>query len=158
MASFGEMLRRERELRRVSLREVAEGTKINIRYLEALERNDFGYLPGGAFNKGFIRAYARCIGVDDREMIDAYLYEVAEQDAAAEGAGQALGVDRLQRHFRLPERHEGARRRRARILVLAAATALLLALLAGTAWGAYKLLAPGADRGPSAPVNEGGSS
>ena len=48
MSSFGELLKRERELRQISLREVAEATKINHRYLEALERNDFVQL-GGSF-------------------------------------------------------------------------------------------------------------
>ena len=45
--SFGDELRRERELRQVSLREVSQATKISLRYLEALERNDFAGLPGG---------------------------------------------------------------------------------------------------------------
>ena len=58
MASFGEILKRERELRDISLREIADATKIHIRYLEALEANRFDSLPGGVFNKGFIRAYA----------------------------------------------------------------------------------------------------
>ena len=47
MSSFGEELRRERELRQISLREISESTKINVRYLDALERNDFKHLPGG---------------------------------------------------------------------------------------------------------------
>ena len=53
--SFGEEIRRERELRQISLREVAQATKINLRYLEAMERNEFGYLPGGLFNRAFVR-------------------------------------------------------------------------------------------------------
>lgn len=72
MATLGEELRKQRELRQVSLREISDATKINIRFLEALERNDFTHLPGGQFNKGFIRAYARYIGIDAERMIDAY--------------------------------------------------------------------------------------
>lgn len=78
--SFGECLRRERELRRISLRDVAEATKINIRYLEALERNEFTFLPAGAFTRGFIRSYARFIGADENEMVNAYLYELTRQE------------------------------------------------------------------------------
>jgi cytoskeletal protein RodZ len=78
--SFGEALRRERELRRILLRDVGEATKINIRYLEALERNDFTYLPAGAFTRGFIRSYARFIGADETEMINAYLDELRQQE------------------------------------------------------------------------------
>src|SRR5437867_1567365 len=73
MPSFGEELRRQRELRGVSLREIADATKINIRFLEALEADDFTHLPGGQFNKGFIRAYARHIGISAEEMVSAYL-------------------------------------------------------------------------------------
>lgn len=83
MASFGEELRRQRELRSVSLREISDSTKINIRFLEALEANDFKHLPGGQFNKGFIRAYARHIGVDGEDMVNAYTLEVRRQEEEA---------------------------------------------------------------------------
>ena len=81
MASFGEELRRERELRDISLKEIAEATKISIKFLEALEQNHFDLLPGGIFNRGFIRAYARFIGVDGEEMVNAYLHEVSHRQA-----------------------------------------------------------------------------
>ncbi len=77
--SFGEELRRERELRKISLREIAESTKISVRYLDALERNDFQVLPGGVFNRGFVRAYAQHIGVDPEAMVNAYLLEERAQ-------------------------------------------------------------------------------
>jgi cytoskeletal protein RodZ len=81
MSSFGETLRRERELRQISLREIAEATKINLRYLDALERDDFRHLPGGVFNKGFVRAYAQFIGIDPETMVNAYLDEDRRQQA-----------------------------------------------------------------------------
>lgn len=81
MASFGEELRRERELRDISLREISEATKISIRFLEGLEQNNFDLLPGGVFNRGFVRAYARFIGVDAEEMVNAYLHEVSLREA-----------------------------------------------------------------------------
>lgn len=80
MSSFGEELKRERELRQISLREVSEATKINLRYLDALEQNDFRHLPGGVFNKGFVRAYAEYIGVDPEAMVNAYLLEERSQE------------------------------------------------------------------------------
>jgi transcriptional regulator with XRE-family HTH domain len=79
--TFGEELRRERELRQVGLREIAEATKINRRYLEALERNDFTDLPGGLFNRSFVRAYCKTIGIDDEAMVNAYLLEEQVQSA-----------------------------------------------------------------------------
>jgi cytoskeleton protein RodZ len=75
MSSFGQEIRRERELRQISLREVAEATKISLRYLEALENNEFEQLPGGVFNRGFVRAYAEFIGVDTETMVNSYLLE-----------------------------------------------------------------------------------
>ena len=90
MSSFGETLRRERELRQISLREISEATKINLRYLDALERDDFRHLPGGVFNKGFVRAYAQFIGIDPETMVTAYLEEEGRQQARAARAGSAL--------------------------------------------------------------------
>jgi cytoskeletal protein RodZ len=64
MASFGDRLRRERELRGVSLREIAEGTKISARFLQALEEDRLDVLPGGLFPRSFVRQYAQFIGLD----------------------------------------------------------------------------------------------
>ena len=131
--SFGEILRRERELRRISLREVNEATKINIRYLEALERNEFTYLPAGAFTRGFIRAYARYIGLDEAEMINAYLYELRRQEDSEDTAASAAADEQLRAHFGLEEEETARRRRLLQILVLAGGTIVLLAVLGALA-------------------------
>ncbi|HEX4825296.1 MAG TPA: helix-turn-helix transcriptional regulator [Candidatus Polarisedimenticolaceae bacterium] len=105
MSSFGESLRRERELRQISLREIAEATKINLRYLEALERNDFRHLPGGVFNKGFVKAYAQFIGVDPDAMTTAYLAEEQRQLAdAGKTAPAEAQSDRLEATGPVPSR------------------------------------------------------
>lgn len=83
MANFGETLKRERELRKISLREVSEATKIGLRYLEAMEDNRLEQLPGGVFNKGFIRAYAKFIGLDPETILNVYLYDVAHRQRSA---------------------------------------------------------------------------
>jgi cytoskeletal protein RodZ len=103
MASFGETLKRERELREISLRQVSEATKINIRYLEALEQNRFNVLPGGLFNKGFIRAYATYIGIDGEAMVNSYLHEVAAREEGGE-PGAAREESILHRPAALPQR------------------------------------------------------
>jgi len=92
MANFGEALKRERELRDIPLRDIANATKINLRYLEALEQNRFDKLPGGVFNKGFIRAYARFIGADGEALVQRYMEMMAEKEAAI--AGQQPSPDR----------------------------------------------------------------
>jgi cytoskeleton protein RodZ len=72
MGAFGERLRREREMRGISLNEISESTKISRRHLEALEGEDFDALPGGVFNRGFVRAYARFVGIDEEQAVADY--------------------------------------------------------------------------------------
>jgi cytoskeleton protein RodZ len=72
MGSFGDKLKREREMRGVTLEEISESTKIARRHLEALESEDFAALPGGVFNKGFVRAYARFIGISEDQTVADY--------------------------------------------------------------------------------------
>ncbi len=72
MVSFGENLRREREMRGVALEEIAAATKISVRFLESLENEAFDRLPGGIFNRGFVRAYARYLGLDEDKFLADY--------------------------------------------------------------------------------------
>jgi len=69
LAGFGEKLRRERELRGISLDQIATATKISTRMLKALEDEKFDLLPGGIFNKGFVRAYAKFLGIDEDQAV-----------------------------------------------------------------------------------------
>ena len=75
--TFGEELRRERLIREVSLEEISSSTKISLRLLQALEASDLSRLPAPVFTRGFIRAYARHLGLDPDEMVNAYLADVA---------------------------------------------------------------------------------
>jgi len=69
---FGSYLKHERELRGVPLDEIAQSTKISIRFLRALEENRFEDLPGEVFIKGFIRSYGQAIGSNVDELLAAY--------------------------------------------------------------------------------------
>jgi cytoskeleton protein RodZ len=69
MGSFGERMQREREMRGITLEEISEATKISSRSLRALEEEKFDKLPGGIFNKGFVRAYARHVGIDEDQAV-----------------------------------------------------------------------------------------
>lgn len=71
--SFGSWLRRQREIRQISLREVADRTKISYRYLEAMEEDRFDVLPAPVFAKGFLREYARYVGLSPDEVVNHYL-------------------------------------------------------------------------------------
>ena len=70
--SIGEKLRLARETRGMALRDISEQTRISMRYLEAIESDDYRRLPGGIFNRSFIRAYAKAIGYDEQQAIDDY--------------------------------------------------------------------------------------
>ena len=70
--TFGEHLRREREMRGVSLDEISAATRIGTRFLEAMENEQWDRLPGGVFNRGFVRAVARFLGLDEERLVAEY--------------------------------------------------------------------------------------
>lgn len=74
-SSFGEHLKRERELRGVSIDEVSAATRISTKFLEAIEHGDWEQLPGGAFNRGFIRSTSKFLGLDEDSMVAEYSLE-----------------------------------------------------------------------------------
>jgi len=90
--SFGTWLRRQREIREIPLREISEVTKISIRYLEALEQDRFDVLPAPVFAKGFLREYARFVGLDPDEVINSYL--TTQQEAEEAGEEEARSSER----------------------------------------------------------------
>ena len=73
MESFGAKLKREREKKGITLDDISLSTKIGTRLLRALEDEHFDQLPGGIFNKGFVRAYARHLGLDEDQAVSDYL-------------------------------------------------------------------------------------
>ncbi|HEX8336938.1 MAG TPA: helix-turn-helix domain-containing protein, partial [Pyrinomonadaceae bacterium] len=70
--SLGGQLRQARLARGVNLREVAEQTRITMRHLEAIEADDYNALPGGIFNKSFIKSYARHVGFPEARALELY--------------------------------------------------------------------------------------
>jgi len=91
LASFGEELRREREIRGISLKEIADSTKISKRFLEAIERNDHKTLPAPVFTRGFVREYARYLGLNSEEMVNRYNFAAVGDDRIE----QSSHLDRL---------------------------------------------------------------
>src|SRR5208282_6615881 len=73
LPSFGEKLKQEREKRKITLEQISTSTKIGTRMLQALEEDKFNQLPGGIFNKGFVRAYSRFVGLDEDQTVAEYL-------------------------------------------------------------------------------------
>ena len=83
-AGIGEKLRLEREARGIALRDISEQTRISMRYLEGIEADDYRRLPGGIFNRSFIRAYAKFIGYDEQEAIEEYTQTLRDQGESSD--------------------------------------------------------------------------
>ena len=71
-------MKRLREQRGITLREIADTTKLSVRALEALERNDISRLPGGIFLRGLVRAYALQIGLDPEATVQEFIVRFPE--------------------------------------------------------------------------------
>ena len=103
VTDFGERLRRARDSRGVSLRQVANITRITVRALEAVERNDLLRLPGGIFTRSFVRAYAAEVGLDPEGTLREFLAQCPEEGTAIptsepstiDGIGRESWVERV---------------------------------------------------------------
>ena len=129
MGELGERLRQAREAKGISLEQAEEGTKIRRRFLEALEAEDYGQLPGEAYVRGFLRNYAYFLGLNPDEA----LLASGRQPAAPIPQKNDLGPY-------LNEPLDGNLRAR---WVPMAATALLVALvLIGGGWALVRYVVP----------------
>jgi cytoskeletal protein RodZ len=115
LEAFGEKLRRQREQRGITLEAISSTTKISTRMLRALEEEHFDQLPGGVFNKGFIRAYARQVGLDEEEAITDYLAALHASQLQSQkilpdlrGGKPAHPTSELTHHLHEPARDEDA--------------------------------------------------
>ena len=88
MGEFGDKFRKEREKKGISLDDVSNVTKIGSRMLQAIEEEHFDRLPGGVFNKGFIRAYAKHLGLNDDEAVTEYLACLRQAQIDAQASWQ----------------------------------------------------------------------
>lgn len=86
-ATIGEQLRIAREERGIPLREISDQTRIQVRYLEAIETNDYKRLPGGIFNRSFVKAYAKYVGYDEKEAVEAYTRYMRDQGDTGDEVG-----------------------------------------------------------------------
>ncbi len=134
MGSFGRNIRRERELRGISLEEISQHTKIGTRILEAIESDRYDLLPGGVFNRSFALACARYLGLDEAQV-------GAEFDLLV-GTPKPVDVRQVAKQYR--ERSVALRRAaesdspgvgRRRVARIAVLSALLLGLGAWAALG-----------------------
>lgn len=89
MGELGKKFRKAREAKELSFDDVSNVIKISPRMLKAIEEEQYEQLPGGVFNKGFIRAYAKHLGLDPEESVNEYLAYIREEQLKAQQAWQA---------------------------------------------------------------------
>ena len=133
MPSFGEQLKRERRLRNVSLEEISKATKISMRYLRALEADEFSQLPGGVFDRGYVRAYAQFVGLDEEATVEAYVAERGPEEVEQRDDG----LDALRTPVEIQTAEEADRGRGVgggRALRLVAAVIVVVGVASLTAW------------------------
>lgn len=71
----GDLLRRGREKKNLTIADVEKETSISKKYLEALEKGEYDKMPGDVYIKGFIRNYAKCVGMDGDELLREFASE-----------------------------------------------------------------------------------
>jgi cytoskeleton protein RodZ len=134
VGSFGEKLKREREMRAITLEEIAEATKIGTRSLRALEEEHFDQLPGGIFNKGFVRAYARFLGIDEEQAVADYMTATNEVGTSTSTQLAAL-AEQVEQHRAAKE--AGQENSGSTAMMLAAIVAIVI--VCGVGFGGYKV-------------------
>ncbi len=89
--TLGEKLRQAREERGFTISEVAEQTRISSLYLQSIENDDYNILPGGIFNKGFVKSFAKFVGINEQEALEDYSRLITQVEG---GNGDDLKVFR----------------------------------------------------------------
>jgi cytoskeletal protein RodZ len=89
--TLGEKLRKAREDLDISISEVAEQTRISALYLEAIEKDEYKILPGGIFNKGFVKSFAKYVGLDEHEALQDYARLLEQQAEEAPDLNDSRG-------------------------------------------------------------------
>ena len=133
--TFGESLKREREMRGVTLEEISAATRIAARFLRAIEEEHWDQLPGGVFNRGFVRAVARYLGLDEENIVAEYTSAVGDRQTVPVWTGSPPVVT--------PEQPW---------LAWIVSAVILLVLLAGGWYGTRRLLAWRAAKGSAQSV------
>ena len=132
MGRFGEELRKERESRGVALQTISEKTKVIVRYLTALEEDNFAALPGGILSKGIVRGYVRTVGLDESVWMDRFLTASGPHDPVQGEDGWVEFVENVGR-ARPSRAHHSLRKRWTSV-------AVLVLLLAGFGWVVWRFV------------------
>lgn len=128
MGDLGARLKHARVDRGASIHDIAAATKISAITLEALERNDFGRLPGGIFGRAFVRAYALAVGVEPEGAVNEFLAEFTRYEREKAQAVRQVPIPLDDRDY--VARQVQARRIARAAIIAAAVVALLIVIWA----------------------------
>src|SRR5262245_38787226 len=123
MLSLGQELKKAREERGIMLTDIATATHISLRFLQAIENDSYDVLPGGVFNRAFVRKFARTVGFDEEQAVRLYEEQLVE-----------MGGEPQRRYYTGVEEIEPSSSSGGNGLVL---SFLALVILAGGAYFAY---------------------
>lgn len=98
LKEIGDYLRRTREEKGISLKEIQESTKISMRYLEAIDRGELGAIPGEVYRKGFLVNYANSVGLDGQEVLQKYREMQMEQEERVRQTQLELAAEAKKSH------------------------------------------------------------
>lgn len=130
---IGEVLKRTRTRHKIDIRAVEQATKIRIKYLRALENEEWDVLPGPAYARGFLRTYAQFLGLDADALVDEYRRTV--ETALRSEQPYSLGEPVLERRVRAGAEPRRAWSGRASVLTALGAAALIVLLILGLTGG-----------------------
>jgi len=120
--TLGQELKRRREARGIELQEIANATRVAVRFLRAIEEDDFSALPGGLFTRSFIRTYARHVGMDEEQAVSRYYEQIGQP---------------RDEPTRLTLASEGARRARISFLTATMVTVAIVGVLGLGGWAGW---------------------
>ncbi|MBS1787871.1 MAG: helix-turn-helix domain-containing protein [Acidobacteria bacterium] len=137
MATLGQQLKQAREERGLTINQIAEATRLGSRFLEAIENDDYKILPGGVFNRAFVRKFARQVGMDEDQAVRLYDQQLAERGGEPAKTSYVGLADELE------SRSSG------NSFLFTLIVVIILAAAGGAAWLAFK---PASEHTVSEPI------
>ncbi len=99
MSGLGNSFKSAREAKDLTIEEIAQETRISSRFLRAIEEETFDVLPGGIFNRGFIRTYASYVGIDPEQAVSEYKDLAQESNADESESATNSPLDNSESHL-----------------------------------------------------------
>lgn len=129
MFEIGTTLRDARVRRDISLQQAEDDTKIRVKYIQAMENEDFDILPAGTYVKGFLRTYAEYLDLDAQLLIDEY------NDRFGNGEHREHIIQPPPRTAKAETAPKARRKHQTNYILVAILAVVIIAVLAYLGWG-----------------------